>query len=92
MWLFLNDSFLSIVQKPGDGDLLTVRARIQGDIEKVFPEAKVVEGKGTDYRYRARIPRARIAEALVELVNGLSYDNFKSSVSDRQRHDAYMDV
>ena len=27
MWIFLPDSFISVVQKPGDTDTLTVRAR-----------------------------------------------------------------
>lgn len=54
MWIFLNDSFLSIVQKPGDRDHITVRARLRGDIEAVFPDAAVIEGAGTDYRFRAR--------------------------------------
>lgn len=57
MWIFLPSSFISVVQKPGDTDMLTVRARIKGDIESVFPKAKVEANKGTDYRYRARVPR-----------------------------------
>jgi hypothetical protein len=92
MWIFLNDSFLSIVQKPGDTDVLTVRARVRGDIEAVFPDAKVVEGEGTDYRFRAKLPREVVANALAERVMQLSYGNFKSSVDDDERHDAYMDV
>jgi hypothetical protein len=92
MWIFLNDSFLSIVQKPGDRDHLTVRARLRGDIEAVFPAAEVVEGAGTDYRFRARIPRSAVAEALMQKVMSLSYPNFKSSVRNHERHDAYMDV
>lgn len=34
MWIFLSDSFLSIVDKEGDGSTLLVRARRAGDIEK----------------------------------------------------------
>lgn len=37
MGVFLSDTFLSIVRKPGQTDLLTVRARLPGDIERVFP-------------------------------------------------------
>jgi hypothetical protein len=29
MWIFLSDSFISAVQKPGGTDLLTVRAQIE---------------------------------------------------------------
>lgn len=92
MWIFLKDSFLSIVQKPGDTDTLTVRARIAGDIEAVFPNAEVIEGAGTDYRYRARIPRETVANAMHDKVMNLSAANFKSSVKNPKRHDAYMGV
>ena len=59
MWIFLSDTMLSVVEKPDDRKrgTLTVRARVAGDIEKVFPDAKVEADKGTDYRFRARIPR-----------------------------------
>jgi hypothetical protein len=92
MWIFLADSFLSIVDKGGDGTTLLVRARRAGDIEKVFPEAEVVTGGGTDYRYRARLPRERVAEKVAQAVRDISYPNFKSEVADQTRHDAYMDV
>ena len=48
MWIFLPESFISVVQKPGDTDTLTVRARIKGDIEPVFPKVCVEADKGTD--------------------------------------------
>ncbi|MFO1412947.1 MAG: hypothetical protein U1F10_03365 [Burkholderiales bacterium] len=92
MWIFLADSFLSIVRKPGDADVLTVRARIAGDIERVSPEAKVTAGGGTDYRFRARIPREAVAAAPAAQVMALSASNFKASVRERSRHDAYMEV
>lgn len=60
MWIFLTNSFLSIVQKPDDTDTLTVRGRIQCDIESVFADAVVQVGKGTDYKYRAKVPCAQV--------------------------------
>lgn len=92
MWIFLKNSFLSIVQKPDDIDTLTVRARIRGDIEAAFPEANVSEGEGTDYRFRARIPRELVAKAMHEQVMTLTASNFKASVTERERHNAYMGV
>jgi len=83
---------LSIVQKPGDQDVLTVRARIRGDIESVFPAVRVTEGEGTDYRFRARIPREEVVEVMAEQVRNIAYANFKGSVQDDSRHHAYMDV
>ncbi len=92
MWIFLPDSMLSIVQKPGDAKAgtLTVRARIKGDIERVFPEAAVAENAGTDYRFRASIPREQVAKAMHDQVMALDYSNFKGAVKDRARHDAYL--
>ena len=92
MWIFLSKSFLSVVQKPGDTDLLTVRARIEGDIERVFPDAQVHANKGTDYKYRAKVPREAVAQMLHDQAMSVSYPNFKNTVKDRKRHDAYMAV
>ncbi len=90
MWIFLPTSFLSVVQKPDDINTLTVRARIKGDIEQIFPSAKVEANKGTDYKYRAKVPRVAVAQALHDQVMTINYPNFKSTVKDRKRHDGYM--
>lgn len=92
MWIFLPNSFISVVQKPGDTDILTVRARIQGDIEAVFPQAAVVPYRGTDYKYRALVPREIVAQVLHDQVMDLTWSNFKGAVKNRKRHDAYMNV
>lgn len=92
MWLFMSNAFLSVVDKGGDGTTLLVRARRTGEIEQVFPNAVVKEGGGTDYRYRARIKREDVALKLAEEVRQINYGNFKSTVKDRPRHDAYMRV
>lgn len=96
---------LSIVQPTKEGGAsvkasanprthLMVRARIQGDIERAFPRAKVFTTRQTDYRYRAFITRAAVAKRLAELVETIAYTNFKDSIpdTDRKRHDAYMRV
>lgn len=93
MWVFLRDSFLSIVDKGDDtGQTLLVRARKAGDIEAVFPDAEVIEGGGTDYAFRARIDREQVAQAMADQVRGIQYGNFKGAVRDHDRHDAYMDT
>ena len=92
MWIFTSKSFISVVQKPGDTDLLTVRARIKDDIENVFPDAKVEANKGTDYKYRAKVPREAVAKALHDQAMSVDYANFKSTVKTKKRHDAYMSV
>lgn len=93
MWLMLSNSFLSIVDKvePPDPAQLLVRARIAGDIERVFPDAVVTHTPQADYAYRATLPRTAIAAALADTIDRLDYANFKNSVADPQRHDAYLD-
>lgn len=93
MWVFLSDGFLSIVDKgdPG-GETLLVRARRKGDIERAFPDAEVVEGAGTDYRFRARISRDEVADRLAEAARNIGYGNFKSSVKDPELHHALLGV
>jgi len=93
MWIFLSESFLSIVDKGDDiGKTLLVRARRKGEIERVFPSAEVAEGVGTDYQFRARIGREEVALRIADEVRNTTYQNFKSTVKERSRHDAYMGV
>lgn len=92
MWVFLNNSFLSIVQDREDSNRLMVRARIAGDIEAIFPEADVIEYDYSDYRYRAFLSRERVVEAMMGIIGDISYDDFKSSVEDKERYRAYLKV
>lgn len=92
MWIFLNDAFLSIVDKGGDGSTLLVRARREGDIERVFMKTEVELTPHNDYRFRARIDRETVALAMAEAVRAITYGNFKGSVKEHARHDAYMEV
>jgi hypothetical protein len=91
MWVCLNNSFLSIVQNRNNLEQLLVRSRRKGDIEKVFPEAKVIQEAGSDYRYRAFINRDNVANAIAREVSNIDYGNFKNSVRDHDLHDAYSD-
>ncbi len=92
MWIFLNNAFLSIVDKGGDGTTLLVRARKAEDIQRTFPGAKVEVSPNNDYRFRSRLDREVVALALAESVRQITYPNFKGSVSEHDRHEAYMDV
>jgi glycerol-3-phosphate dehydrogenase len=93
MWIFTPDSFISVVDK-GDptGQTLLVRARKAGDIERLFPEAKVQVGGGTDYNYRARIDREAVAQKVADQIRGINFPNFKNQVREHDRHDAYLGV
>ena len=94
MWIFLSDSMVSIVQKRDDikRGTLTVRGRIKGDIERAFPGAVVQKGGGTDYAFRAILPREQVAKAMHDAVMGIDYSNFKDSCDSSTRHDVYMGV
>lgn len=92
MWVCLNDAFLSIVSKDCPRDSLLVRARRKGDLEKIFPGAKVTVSRTTDYRFRAVVKRNAVADALRGEVSRITYDNFKDSVTDKKLHSAYLRV
>jgi hypothetical protein len=88
MWLFLSDSFLSIVQHPKDKSILVVRARRPGDIEQIFPRAHVFTLEGRDYQFRAEVDRKEVADAIARQVMEIQHTNFKNSVHDHDYHEA----
>lgn len=87
MWLFLSDAYFSIVSKDCARDEVLVRARRKGDIEKVFPGAKVREGIATDYQFRAAVKRDDLSKALAGEVARVTYSNFKDSITDPTLHE-----
>jgi hypothetical protein len=89
MWICLNNAFFSIVDTNIAGDKLLVRARRKGDIERVFPGAKVTRTPGRDYLYRAPVSREDVALTIADQVRNITYDNFKNSVRDDKLHTAY---
>jgi hypothetical protein len=89
----LSDSFISVValrDKP-EGDTLLVRARVRGDLERLFPCVAVAETPDADYAFRTFLTRTELVHALSEAVGKLDYPNFKASVRDPDRHDAYLE-
>jgi hypothetical protein len=92
MWICLNDAFLSIVTDTNHPDQLLVSARRRGDIERLFGDTEVSRNTGTDYRYRARLPRVTVARAIAGRLETIDYGNFKDSVTDTERHAVYFHV
>lgn len=80
MWVFTNQAFLSIVSKDCRPDQLLVRARREGDIEKVFPNAVVKQTVGVDYLYRAVVSRAEVASTIANCLYEVDYANYKDSI------------
>ncbi len=104
MWIFLNDAFLSIVHKDCAKDEVLVRARIKGDLEKVFndenlfkanPGLKPVEVTRytkSDYLYRAVVKRNHMRAVMAAELDRVVYSNFKASTRDNKLHNAYNAV
>lgn len=94
MWIFLNNSFLSAVAHRDKPDALMVRARLRGDLEATFPDlaGQIEQTDRADYRFRVTITRERFANVLADTARSISYSNFKNSVTDTRRHDAYFRV
>lgn len=91
MWVFLNDAFLSVVADRNNPRNVLVRARVEGDIERCFITSVEYTPKG-DYHYRASVPREQMIALLRTRVDQIDYPNFKMSVTDEERHFAYIDV
>jgi hypothetical protein len=94
MWIFQNDSFMSIVAHRTQPGRYLVRSRIPGDIERAVPDADVFQDPWADYRYRAVVTRQQLIAAVTRAVDGVDYPNFKASVParDRPRYEAYGGV
>jgi hypothetical protein len=90
MWLCLSESFISIVHNHCAEDELLVRARRKGDIEKIFPGAKVNEYPEHDYLYASVIKRHLVAKAIAGQVSRIDYPQFKPSVKDDQLRQVYF--
>jgi hypothetical protein len=91
MWIVLNDAFLSVV-KHRNPNMLLVRARKEADLEAIFPSAKITHTPQRDYQYRCVVSREAVKKALAFEVDRIDYDNFKNSVEDNERHDAYSAI
>ena len=92
MWIQFNNAFLSIVENRDNKLELLVRARIKGDIEKIFPEADVFKDDSADYKYRAFISKAKVAARVMLKMTEINYGNFKNSVKDIKRKHTYSNV
>lgn len=92
MWLMTNKSFVSIVEHRDDPNLLCVRGRFKGDVDQFLGRKVEVETPDADYRFRAVAPRTLVGERMLIAVGSVDYPNFKNSVREKWRHDAYLDV
>jgi len=94
MWIFSSQGFLSIVAHSGKPDILIVRSRFRGHIERIFPRAHVQEDNNMDYRFRTQLPAKEVSEVIARMVSEISYDNFKAclDVSEEDYVNSCFDV
>jgi hypothetical protein len=72
MWIFLDNSLLSIIDQ-GDpsGATLLVRAWRDDDIRALFPDARVIEDSGSDRTFSARIERRVVTEVIADQIESI---------------------
>ncbi len=92
MWVFLKNSFLSVTRNPEDERLLQVRGRLPGDIERVFPEADVVERPGREYRFGTSLKPSRVVEAVGLALEHIDYDRLGEAIEPGLRRELYEQV
>lgn len=80
MWIFTRYGFLSIVQHNDYPNILIVRSRFKGHIQRIFGDVEVEKNAGTDYEYRTEIPKAKVAKIISDLIADIDYGNFKNEL------------
>ena len=80
MWLFLPTAMVSIVAHRTKPQHLLVRARLRGDLERLFPGCTVQRTPGADYRFRACIHRNDVARVVSQHLLSMEYDNVKNAI------------
>lgn len=80
MWLFTQNSFVSVVQHRTQPHNVLVRARVKDHLALLFPKNQVQEDAEADYRYRLVVPKKEFAKAVSDyIMQRLDYDNFKAA-------------
>ncbi len=97
MWIFAKSGFFSAVEHFDDSNLIHVRARFRGDLERLCAAhnvaSNVAETPSNDYPFRMDFERSVWREIVADEAAGIDYSNFKSAVHDGTTRDrAYMDV
>ncbi len=98
MWLFCKSGFFSAVRHAENPKLIHVRARFEGDLERLcevngLKEITVEHTPGNDYPYRADFLKPVWAAIVCREANEIDYTNFKNAVHDgTSRDQAYMAV
>jgi len=92
MWIFTQDAYITISQDANERDRFMIRARVKGDIEKLFPKAQVIRMDDADFLFRAFVPKKRVIAVLSRAIGDIEYTSFKGGVTDRCRKYFYDQV
>jgi hypothetical protein len=72
-----------------------VRARCERDLvalSDLLPEAKVKHTPDGDYHWRLECTAEQWTSAVMQMTKEIDYPNFKSAITDKAHHRAYLDV
>lgn len=94
MWIVKNDAFLSVVKDRHNENQYAVRARVREDLVNAFPDFVdfIIESDDSDYRFRIFVTKDELKDMLSDSVDSIDYDNFKSSVLEKWRYNAYTAI
>ena len=97
MWIFTKHGFFSAVENYNDSNLIHVRARFDGDLERLCKdygvEPNVVRTPDGDYPLRMDFDRKKWGEILKGEAEAIDYPKFKPAVHDGTIRDrAYLAV
>jgi hypothetical protein len=82
MWLFTQNSFISVVQHRGRTDDVLIRARVKKHLTRLFPDKakEIFEDADADYRWRLILSKQELADRIsAYILQSLDYDNFKAA-------------
>lgn len=88
MWVFVSSGFVSIAQHKHKPKTLLVRARMHGDIEELFPDARVRQSMDTEYRFRAEVNREEVAKVIANQILEIDYGGLRGTIDDPDYHAA----
>lgn len=93
MWIYMKDGFFSVIQHPSSKKHVLIRARVKGDLEKVFPEVggSVEVTPDSDYRFRVPLSKSTFAAKLGEHALMIDYNNFKNAINDKERREYWYE-
>lgn len=94
MWIYMKDGFFSVIEHPDSKKHVLVRARVKGDIEKVFGNCTTGSVQFTpdsDYRFRAAVSKAKFGSVLLSQSQLINYKNFKNAINDKERREYWYE-